>query len=445
MNTRRLWERRQDTEPDSDAPPAGSGWTGTGGPLEIGTGLLHREYCDGMGLCSPGRWRPSSRRFPSTAHWLRIAQLFYDFQDEVQLAKLLAETRVRGGATGPSFEISCLPLCILRLSRRGDLPDLTVDYRLLCSLLCAAGDPDGPSPGEFARGVRLGVGLKTPRRQAVYSRKVKWRLPEQRQKREPADQEEGTHAGAWRSNFSSVEGLQKEVEAVILDQYRRGQFLRLTPAQAKARFGSSLVVASLGAVRKENSQGEVSARVVYDATHGVRVNSLIRMRDQDRAPTAPDLKTALREQHEGGGRSFGITSDVSEAHRLVLLDPRDYHFVGCQLNPRGDVLINKVMPFGLVPAAYRWSRVGGSVGRLIQYIVRDRAQLWLKLVADDYDIQITTSSGSGHSGLSSSFLVFFLVMTVLRIPLSWHKTRGGYVYPWVGFEFHLESWGLGTI
>ena len=329
------------------------------------------------------------------------------------------------------------------VEQAGDLPDLTVDYRLLCSLLCAAGDPDGPSPGEFARGVRLGVGLKTPRRQAVYSRKVKWRLPEQRQKREPADQEEGTHAGAWRSNFSSVEGLQKEVEAVILDQYRRGQFLRLTPAQAKARFGSSLVVASLGAVRKENSQGEVSTRVVYDATHGVRVNSLIRMRDQDRAPTAPDLKTALREQHEGGGRSFGITSDVSEAHRLVLLDPRDYHFVGCQLNPRGDVLINKVMPFGLVPAAYRWSRVGGSVGRLIQYIVRDRAQLWLKLVADDYDIQITTSSGSGHSGLSSSFLVFFLVMTVLRIPLSWHKTRGGYVYPWVGFEFHLESWGLG--
>ena len=72
----------------------------------------------------------------------------------------------------------------------------------------------------------------------MYSRKVKWRLPEQRQKREPADQEEGTHAGAWRSNFSSVDGLQKEVEAVILDQYRRGQFLRLTPAQAKARFGS---------------------------------------------------------------------------------------------------------------------------------------------------------------------------------------------------------------
>ena len=91
MNTRRLWERRQDTEPDSDAPPAGSGWTGTGRPLETGTGLLHREYCDGMGLRSPGRWRPSSRRFPSTAHWLRIAQLFYDFQDEVQPAKLLAE------------------------------------------------------------------------------------------------------------------------------------------------------------------------------------------------------------------------------------------------------------------------------------------------------------------------------------------------------------------
>ena len=66
MNTRRLWERRQgsDTEPDSDAPPAGSAWTGTGRPLEIGTGLLRREYCDGMGLRSPGRWRPSSHALP---------------------------------------------------------------------------------------------------------------------------------------------------------------------------------------------------------------------------------------------------------------------------------------------------------------------------------------------------------------------------------------------
>ena len=47
--------------------------------------------------------------------------------------------------------------------------------------------------------------------------------------------------------------------------------------EAKKRF-SDLVIASLGAQRKEKPGGVVTARVLFDGTHGLCVNSRTRLR-----------------------------------------------------------------------------------------------------------------------------------------------------------------------
>ena len=86
-----------------------------------------------------------------------------------------------------------------------------------------------------------------------------------------------------------------------------------------------LVVASLGAQRKDKPGGTVSARVLFDGTHGITVNTRIRIRDQERGPNAADLKRIMREKSRVGVPTFALTADVSEAHRQIPVAEQDWH------------------------------------------------------------------------------------------------------------------------
>ena len=82
------------------------------------------------------------------------------------------------------------------------------------------------------------------------------------------------------------------------------------------------MIASLGANRKDKPNGEISARVLFDGTNGLQVNTRTRLRDQERSPIAADLKRAMREKATLGVRTFALTADVKEAHRQVPIHPR---------------------------------------------------------------------------------------------------------------------------
>ena len=58
-----------------------------------------------------------------------------------------------------------------------------------------------------------------------------------------------------------------------------------------------LVVASFCAQRKEKPGGIVTARVLFDGTHSISVNTRIRVRDQERFPIAADITKILRRLH----------------------------------------------------------------------------------------------------------------------------------------------------
>ena len=49
----------------SGPPPKGTGWWGIGPPVMVHAGSKTRSLEDGLGLCSPGRWRPQDRRLPN--------------------------------------------------------------------------------------------------------------------------------------------------------------------------------------------------------------------------------------------------------------------------------------------------------------------------------------------------------------------------------------------
>ena len=156
----------QGSSADEDALPAGSGWTGSGSPMMIGTGYTSRLYCDGQSLASPGRWPPAQRRCPSNPEWLLVASLFRSFVDTYgspELLMRLALGRVDSSPFGTK-EIEELRSDIISgLGKLGiniktsaaDSRDVLLDYRFLELLLAAVRDPD-VSLGAFAEGLRVG-------------------------------------------------------------------------------------------------------------------------------------------------------------------------------------------------------------------------------------------------------------------------------------------------
>ena len=79
--------------------------------------------------------------------------------------------------------------------------------------------------------------------------------------------------------------LSDKVVDVLEDLARKGQIIKLTEADAKSQY-PNLVIASLGANRKDNSSGEVSARVLFDGTHGPSLSTRARTRNQERSTVA---------------------------------------------------------------------------------------------------------------------------------------------------------------
>ena len=172
--------------------------------------------------------------------------------------------------------------------KQGDREDLPIDFRFVGLLLKTAEDPE-IGLGDFAQGVRVGPGSRMPRLPALYRPKRRWRLASQTDPRAYLDEEDHSAESAWRRNYATVQPLAKEVYDVLDDQTRRGMFIRLPEQVAKEKY-PNLVVASLGANRKDRPNGEVTARVLHDGTNGLAVNTRTRLRDQERSPISADLK-----------------------------------------------------------------------------------------------------------------------------------------------------------
>ena len=50
--------------------------------MSVGIGFTGREYCDGQGLASPGRWPVTSRRYPDTVQWKSVVSSYVSFTEQ---------------------------------------------------------------------------------------------------------------------------------------------------------------------------------------------------------------------------------------------------------------------------------------------------------------------------------------------------------------------------
>ena len=231
--------------------------------MQIGVGYASRDFCDGQSLASPGRWAPDDRVFPETERWAETVKLFRAFADTFTSTRLLVEFSVGHIKKSPFSKESIAELegAVIGLAksyglelRRGtdDRSDVPIDSRFMQILLGLAGDPE-VSLGTFAPGVRVGPGARLPRLPALYKAKRRWRLPEQTDPLEYLEQHLCPES-IWRNNYASLPPLEEQVLEVLHEQASRGQIIMLPERAARAKF-PSLVIASLGANRKEKPTG----------------------------------------------------------------------------------------------------------------------------------------------------------------------------------------------
>ncbi len=443
-----------DTEPDSDAEPLGAGVRGTGSPMYVGAHERLRPVCDGAGLCSLGAWPPWRRPPVSCPKLLKVRSLIMDYAINLRshlgisaehLFGLLASGQVRDDPLlkDPVGFRLLVDQVLLSLdnadcspyARTDDLPQ-PVRIRMLQSILFLGKDPDHKAIDHFGRGVRIGVGVKMPRTPAVYHRKRRWRLEGQGDPGFDLQEERAALGDTWRENYASAKLHDRAILAQLEEAVDRGMALRLTVDEA-AFFYPNLTVNSLAGIAKLSEEGEVTnVRLVLDGTHGVVVNRAIRQRDQDRCPVAADVRRVQREQSLTR-RAVGLALDVREAHRLPRVHPSDWEHQGCRSNLTSDLFVFVVGCFGISSAAYWWSRLGGALVRAVHLLSMPTDELWLLLLADDLKAESTSVAPE----LSIVFVI--LVLSVLGVPLAWHKAQGGRIISWIGYEVHLEELSLG--
>ena len=187
--------------------------------------------------------------------------------------------------------------CGIVLERKpGDRTDVPIDYRFLQLLLKLTDDPE-TGLGDYSQ-VRVGRGPGCP---------VTGTLQTEAQDAHDYLEQVTEQGSVWRQNYSSLETFETQVLDVMHDQATRGQVLVLSELEAKKRL-PDLEIASIGAQRKEKPGGIVTARVLFDGTHGLCDNSRTRVRDQERALVAADLKRAMREKANMDEMTFAAFS-----------------------------------------------------------------------------------------------------------------------------------------
>ncbi|CAE7227317.1 unnamed protein product [Symbiodinium natans] len=415
-----------------------AGLRGTGPPLYCRMGGARKPFTDGCGLCSPGRWPPSARQDAyenvKLSFHQRLATKLHNFVGAKLNVRDLAFKLAAGVVKEAPFSDEMLEEgrsiiwkelrdagCQLPVEEKS--PGQPFYLAAIEELLRLAGDPDSAafytSQDSFAKGVRLGVGVELPRVPAVFTAKDRWRT-----------YPDGPDGTVLRDNYVSAKEHAAEVQKQFEIEAELGAMYE-TDLEAACRELGEVSVASLGAIEKKDG----SYRVTHDATHGLSVNSVIKVRDQMRCPGAGDLRRALQTLPTA---FFALSGDVARAHRLVKIAKRDWKHLCCRTGTKRDdvIWVNCVGTFGVSSAAYHWCRLMSGLGRSAFFLFGKFG--WMQLVYVDDLLWLVGDKG----GIEKLITVIFYY-SALGLPFAWKKFSGGLVCKWVGFELTLAERALG--
>ena len=178
----------------------------------------------------------------------------------------------------------------------------------------------------------------------------------------------------------------------------------------------NLVMASLGAVERDKPGGIVPASVFFHGTNGISVNSRTRIRDQERALIATDLRRVLREKARHGERTCFR-----------------------QMSPKRTARLRQVLETG----TYSHRRDFCSRLRSVLLVTSSLGARKTRPVSHREVSLHVASACRGRFPHYRSALIMFFVLCATEVPLSLGKTAGGHTVSWVGFELSHRTHELG--
>eukprot|EP00438_Fugacium_kawagutii_P018198 Skav226142 [mRNA] locus=scaffold1047:606146:609121:- [translate_table: standard] len=404
-----------------------------GPPLKASHAGRCEEFCDGLGLCSPGRWHPKLRASQKTQQQWDMCARLRDMLDRFCVQQIPDMSRATfelalGRRKSSIFDPEALRQ--LRKDWFNMLPDprqasvcekdQPFFLHALAQSLREIGDPDvdiiDTDPTScFASGVHLGHLVPLGPTPQVFRPKLKETVYD--------DSE-------WQPEMDNYfSGSEAEAERILEQQFSEeeaaGRMVPISLAEARKQYpGDSLRIAAQGILEKPDG----TYRVVHDGTHGVQLNNVIRVLDKMDNPGPREMACIMDTSIAADERVvFAVNADISKAHRRVRVRREDWGVQAARTSKRSDTIwLNKVGTFGVASAAFWWARLMGLIGRLTLGVsLRD----WLFILTFVDDLHIAV--GGPHR-----WLTFWRVLACLEmvgVPFSYHKFTGGFQLDYVGF------------
>ena len=408
-------------------------WVGGVGPPRLTYALgKPRQFHDGAGLTSPGRWDKKDRIFPMGHGWNAL---------RAGLEKELSRTFGDGldrlpfrFAAGPKEEVFDE-----HLLRRGRLlihdwlkgegcsptglvaPGQPFLLDTLHHLLARMKDADFEICKEFEEGVTAGILSPLPRTPEIFEEQVSWKLK----------QDSLYRAELQAENYTSIDDHVDAVRVKFKEDQELGLMREYTDKEFFDTFGKDTAISSLAVLVEKDK-----LRVLHDGTHKTMVNHRIKCRDKIRMPGVREKHHLLRTYKEAKHCPLSVLGDVKNAHRLIKIVPAEWGMQACRLD-EGLVWVNMVGTFGIASAAYWWSRLSGCLLRCVYGLLGPLNPLDMLLYADDLELL-----GINARERRSMVLALFY-LALLGVPMKLSKFHGGFRVEWIGLYVDYTTYSVG--
>ena len=414
-----------------------------GPPLTATYAGRSEPFCDGLGLCSAGRWHPNLRQQERTVDQQRYSERVAALIDSFcrrklgDLAKATLKLALGRFQQSPFTEsdieelrqewFRMLPDPATAKERPGDQPFL---LHALAQSLRLMGDPDteiidGGGYSSFVQGVHIGHQQALGPTPQVYRPRIK----------EPVYDD-----SAWDLSMDNYfKGTEEEAERILESHFREeeldGRMAPISEKEAAQRFpGDALRIAAQGILDKPDG----GHRIIHDGTHGVKLNNEIQVLDRLENPGPRELASIMKLSEDSQERViFAINGDIAKAHRRVKVRPSDWGVQACRTSSRSKVVwLNKVGTFGVASAAYWWSRLMGLVGR---HALNLMGTTWFFVLVFVDDLHLA----SGGPDRWINIWRYIVALELVGTPFSYKKFRGGFTVDFVGYWLDYARFELG--
>ena len=299
-----------------------------GPPMRATYAGRSEEFCDGMGLCSPGRWHPSLRQSDKTGAQSEYCGKLASLIDKFCVSKLGDLSKATMRLALGRFESSPFTEADLDELRKEWFkllpnpveastvpPDQPFFLHAVAQSLRLMGDPDVDiidckGESSYASGVHLGHLSPLGPTPQVYR---------------PRSKEPSYDESDWSLNMDNYFRGSEEAERILAEQFKEeesaGRMKPLSEKEAQKMYpGNALRIAAQGILDKPDG----GHRIIHDGTHGVHLNNEIRIEDRLENPGPRELACIMETSEAADERViFAINADIAKAHRRVLVRPSD--------------------------------------------------------------------------------------------------------------------------